>query len=584
MPLPKLSVIIPTFDRRDILSRTLPSVFSQTAPSDSYEVIVVVDGSTDGTSEMLESLQPPCPMRVLSQPNRGQAAARNAGVRIARGEVVLFLDDDALCHPALVAEHLSAQDDSGNLLVFGPVLVADESPHSLAAEWMRSWTADYLRRIAGQSHVLLPNEVWVCTNSSIRREILVSSGGFDERMRSHEDAELAIRLAKMGVAWRYESKAIAYYIYVKSPEELVRKDAGSYGKNEVLLCRKHPEYRRHSFIAAMTSGSALKRLGSQILGRAPISPEPLLRPPFWMAEFLDSVPAFRRAGVRLLRHRHAIAAMRSAVKEMGSWHQLRSEFGMQLPVLIYHRVAAERTGLDAGLTLSRQQFERDVRWLSEHGYVGIRPADWLAWLRDGQTLPPKPVLVTFDDAYADLVDNAFPVLLRYGFGAAVFVPTRHIGGTNAWDKHVRFPTYRLMSASQIREWAGRGIEFGAHSRTHSDLTALNKEEIEEEVDGSRRDMVHIVDRQVRCFAYPYGRYDAPSLAAVERSFDLAFTIEEGLNDLQTNPRLLRRTMVMPGDHVIDLASRVHLGRSLLYDLRSRIRFRTRVRHLLRSAR
>src|SRR5262245_32795364 len=69
----KLSVIIPTYNRRNVLARTLPTIFTQDFPVDEYEVVIVVDGSTDGTSELLHSLKPSCALRIYEQPNRGQA-------------------------------------------------------------------------------------------------------------------------------------------------------------------------------------------------------------------------------------------------------------------------------------------------------------------------------------------------------------------------------------------------------------------------------------------------------------------------------------------------------------------------------
>ena len=91
---PLISVVMATYQRRDVLTRTLPTVFDQDFPSEEYEVIVAVDGSTDGTIEMLSAVQAPCAFRVVNQPNRGPAAARQTALDLARGEFVLFTDDD----------------------------------------------------------------------------------------------------------------------------------------------------------------------------------------------------------------------------------------------------------------------------------------------------------------------------------------------------------------------------------------------------------------------------------------------------------------------------------------------------------
>lgn len=251
----------------------------------------------------------------------------------------------------------------------------------------------------------------------------------------------------------------------------------------------------------------------------------------------------------------------------------------RLPVLLYHHVGPARTNTYQSLTLSPARFERQVSWLARRGYAGVRPSDWLAYYRAGAPLPAKPVLLTFDDAYADLVDYALPVLRCYGFKAAVFVVTGQVGGTNAWDEARGSGTHRLMTDEQIREWSTQGIEFGAHSRTHANLTNLADEELKEEIAGSGKDLASILGAMVISFAYPNGSYDKAVQNYVREAFPLAFTVEEGLNDLRTDPCLLRRTMVQPGDSLIDLACRVRLGWSPILHLRSSI---ARVRHRLQG--
>src|SRR5262245_35010670 len=104
----EISVVIATYNRRALLARSLQTVFEQDLPSDQYEIIVVIDGSNDGTLEMLSQWEPRCGFRVLCQENLGQAAARNAGINAARGRLVLFLDDDILVPPHLLRTHVAA--------------------------------------------------------------------------------------------------------------------------------------------------------------------------------------------------------------------------------------------------------------------------------------------------------------------------------------------------------------------------------------------------------------------------------------------------------------------------------------------
>ena len=114
------------------------------------------------------------------------------------------------------------------------------------------------------------------------------------------------------------------------------------------------------------------------------------------------------------------------------------------------------------------------------------------------------MLLTFDDGYADLIDHAFPTLQECGFGAAVFVVTAHMGGDNRWDRARGSAPQQLMSRQQIRQWAERGVEFGSHTRTHPDLTALSRERVASEVRGSLDELSDVVGAHVTSFAYPYG--------------------------------------------------------------------------------
>jgi peptidoglycan/xylan/chitin deacetylase (PgdA/CDA1 family) len=295
-----------------------------------------------------------------------------------------------------------------------------------------------------------------------------------------------------------------------------------------------------------------------------------------MAERLRSIPEVRRRGLWLLQYQLAIVRFREALRSAKSWKALNAEFGMRLPVLMYHHVGPQRPGTYPGLTVSPRRFERQVRWLASRGYAGISPTDWLRWRREGKSLPEKPVLLTFDDAYSDIADYALPVLRQHRFGASVFVVTSQVGGTNTWDEARGSGPHRVMTADQIRYWAAQGIEFGAHGRTHADLTKLTGAELAEEVAGSANDLASILRSRVSSFAYPYGSQNQTVRDCVRSVFDLAFSTAEGLNSLQTDPLSLRRTMIGNGDTPMDLECRLRWGWSPMQRLRARARLRSRL--------
>ena len=573
-----ISIVIPTYNRRQMLMRTLPTVFEQDLPKDEYEVVVVVDGSDDGTAEWLRGLRPPCALRVLEQPNQGMAVARNAGVNATRGRLLLFLDDDLLCSPTLLREHVAAHQNAQVAAVAGLVLIAPQSPDSLVTEWLRVYVDRFKSRMEREPVLRWLEDFSLEANISLPREVFLACGGYDPRFtREKENLELGLRLWKRGIQFRFLPTAITHHLYLRPHRDIVGTRTLHEGKNLVLICRLYPEFRPRSPLAWLVAGSSWRRLFRQLAVRLPVSPDPILSLLFWAAEKLRGVSSIRRAGIRLLQRRYSLALFRGALHEIGSWKAFQAEFGRQLPVLLYHHVGPQRPGALPELTISPKEFERQVGWLAHHGYVGIRPQDWLAWCRQGTPLPEKPVLLTFDDAYADIAEYALPILRQYGFGALVFVVTRRVGATNTWDEAAGYGTLQLMTSSQIREWAAQGIEFGSHTRTHPNLTELSPQELRSEIAGSADDLTALLGTRVASFAYTYGLYNQAAVESAQETFDLAFTCEKGLNTLRTEPHLLRRTQVIPGESLLGFACRLRWGYNPIDRLRAWLRPRTRLR-------
>lgn len=582
---PNLSVIVATYNRRDVLlSASLPSMLDQDLPGDQYEVIVVVDGSTDGTAEALRELHPGCILRVVEQQNQGLSKARNTGIAMAHGDLVMFMDDDIVCRPDVFRRHVEAQRNTEPTVVHGAIYQAPQKRASLLGNANVSWYRNYNDRLAAHGGAIWPEGVFLMSNSSTPRSTLLACGGLDEALLAMDDFEIGLRLWKMGVRFKYLPDAVAYELSAKSSRTFLFKDGAAWGRTEVALCRKYPEYRRRSLLAGLGRTRWLRRIVRRIVLQAPVSPVLLLVPPIWLCEKLCRLPAMQRAGIRLLGFGRRLTELRAALREVGSWQKFHREFALRLPVLLYHHVGPPRSGTYPSLTVAPASFERQVKWVARRGFHGIRPLDWLRWLRDGHGLPEKPVLFTFDDGYADLAEYALPVLCRYGFGAAVYLATARIGETNVWDQAEGSAAHRLMTIEQVQDWAQRGIEFGAHTRTHVDLSSLPPDQLTNEVVGSADDLERLLGVRPASFAYPYGRHSPQVVECVRDTYDLAFDIDArkpGMNHLLSDPHLLQRSMVQPVDLVIDVAFRVLRGYSPLQGLRVRFRLRSRFKHLMR---
>jgi peptidoglycan/xylan/chitin deacetylase (PgdA/CDA1 family) len=322
--------------------------------------------------------------------------------------------------------------------------------------------------------------------------------------------------------------------------------------------------------AGVVTAPAWRRGAARVLASAPAYPVILvLRLSAALFERMPNPSGLRRIGLHLNRVCRAAAMLAGARRAAGSWQALLKFFGSRLPVLLYHDIGLPIPFAEnPSLTIRPTIFERHLRCLRRLGYTSISPSQWLAWIELGNPLPDKPILLTFDDGCASLVKNALPVLERYGFSATIFAITR----LSSW---VGLP---LMSMEEIKRWFARGFEIGGHSRTHPKLTTLDAVALHEEVRGCRIDLIEAGIRPVS-FAYPKGLYNKEVRSAVESSFPIAFTTDEGLNDLRTDPLLMRRTMVRPGDTLLDVVLRAHFGWSATWELRTYLRLRSRIRDL-----
>lgn len=570
---PELSVVVPTHNRREILALTLPTLLSQDIPVDAREIIVVVDGSSDGTAELLRSFPD---VRVVAQQNRGPAAARNVGFRAARGRLVLFLDDDMQCEPGHFRGHIAAHDGE-RTIVEGSVQVSDDSADIELARWRHRRVEAHYEQIRARRDERWPWQAIRFANTSLPRALLVESGGFDEQFRFQgEDTELGLRLAGKGAQYIYATNLVVRHVYRKSAEDVIAREQIARGRSALSLCRKHPAYRRFSALAGLRAGPWWKRWLREAGVRSPISPEPVLGL-LWVAT--RRVGARKLAG-KLLDLRSGAQFFRAAAVETGSWQTLRREFGVRLPVLVYHHVGPCSRGATPRYTVSPRRFASQMEWLGHNGYSPISCADWLAWCHEAKPLPDKPVLITFDDGYADVAEFAFPVLRQYGFAATVFIVTGLVGKTNQWDQSGGLRNLKLMTAEQIRDAIEGGIEFGSHSRSHPELTRLSRQQLENEIAGSKADLTELLGRPPAAFAYPYGCYDDLVRECVSSCFSLAMKANAGMNTLGGDPFAISRITVRGRHQGPALNWLLRFGFDPLRRLREMVRLRTRLHHAI----
>ena len=250
---PDLSVTVPSHNRREMLGRVLDGLARQSYPSDRYEVVVVLDGSTDGSGEMVTTRETPYRLELVENTKAGIAAVRNTCIRSASNPIVLFLDDDIVPEPGCLAAHAEAHrhaPDEHVALGYCPPVAAEGEWWPLA---MRAWWEDHFYRKAEADHEWTYVD-FVTGNVSFPRDLVLGLGGFDEEFRSrHEDWELAIRLLQAGVRLAYypDSQALHYAdVTFAATVRHQRQEA----RDDVLLATKHPRVIEQLPLARYAAG------------------------------------------------------------------------------------------------------------------------------------------------------------------------------------------------------------------------------------------------------------------------------------------------------------------------------------------
>lgn len=233
----ELSVIVASHNRREYLRRCLDSLAAQTADPDSFEVIVAIDGSEDGTAEMAEQLQTPYRLRVLELPKRGHAPTQNSALEVAAGDACLLLDDDVVASPDLVRGHIAAHRADPMTLGIGSL---EQEPVGA-----RDWYAHaFARGLSEHYDDLEEREArWTDAygaNVSFPRETMLALGGVSTDLPAAKDFDLAYRLYKAGCTPRYLPTAHGVHDDQKRYGKMLT-DAQRQGAMHVELATRYPD-------------------------------------------------------------------------------------------------------------------------------------------------------------------------------------------------------------------------------------------------------------------------------------------------------------------------------------------------------
>src|SRR5689334_13275694 len=264
----ELTVVIPTYNRMQRLQACLEALTYQTQPFDDFEVIVVIDGASDGTATMLGDLKMPFALKIIRQENQGQNVARNHGVEFARGTYCLFLDDDIIADPELVAEHLRLHHEKKGVVGIGKMSLELAGKTNWYVEtYAKGWHQHY-----EELHQGIRSPDWSdCYggNFSIARSTFLEVGGFARDIRRSHDVEFGYRLQQHGLKFIYLPLASGRQEEHKTIPDLI-KDLEKAGTAWVTLCSRHPGMYPYLF-GSLVQG-ARDALLREILWRLRVSP------------------------------------------------------------------------------------------------------------------------------------------------------------------------------------------------------------------------------------------------------------------------------------------------------------------------
>ena len=236
---PRVTVVVPTLNRRDTLERVLPSLAAQTIRPGAFEILLCDSGSDDGTSDLVERLALPN-LRVVRSDGCSRAGARNLGIRCAAAPLVLFNDADIIAGPELVERHVEAHARRPASAIVGCEVRVDSLDEY---EAVRAGRRPQRTLHPAWKH-RLSWYFFLTGNASAARDALVGAGMFDERFTTygHEDLDLGYRLQQTGLRIRYEATAVSYHWHPETLESRLEKMASS-GRATIRLYRKYRDAR-----------------------------------------------------------------------------------------------------------------------------------------------------------------------------------------------------------------------------------------------------------------------------------------------------------------------------------------------------
>ncbi len=239
-----------------------------------------------------------------------------------------------------------------------------------------------------------------------------------------------------------------------------------------------------------------------------------------------------------------------------------------IPVLMYHKVGVPPAGSKLKkLWVSSEMFRRQMEYLKKHGHTPILFKDIYTFWDKQTPLPKNPVLITFDDGYANNFEIAAPILKEFGFPATLFVVVQTVGWDNKWHDPASETRIPMVSWTQLKELRAAGWEIGSHTMNHPNLQKTEPKVISIEMEKSRAVINEFLGETPDTFAYPYGSGEDNNMIrnkAKDAGYRIAVGVHSGkwtVDGFRASAFNLPRVFVRGDENMFDFHLQMRSGKS-----------------------